>query len=100
MKYQLSIDSQSFTPDKLDGIKWTDLHYPSKSTDIERAEIDKLVNEEIRNKSIMNGNEMLNYNDVLDQTNIDRQIEIIKKSGETGLIFYLCARRVEKAKVD
>ncbi len=97
MKYELSIDSQAFFPDKLDGIKWNDLHYPPKSTNEERSEIDKLVNEQIRGKKALHplGYEFKDtYDCILDQKNVDRQVEIIKKSGRPGLLFFIRAKRI------
>lgn len=97
MKYDLSIDSQAFFPDKLDGIKWENLHYPPNSTDVERIEIDKVVNEEIRGKKAVHptGYEFSDtYDCILDQKNVDRQVEIIKKSGRPGLLWFIRARRI------
>jgi hypothetical protein len=96
MKYEFSIDSQSFMPNKIDGIKWEDLHYPPNSNDLERAEIDKLVNEEFRGKNIksyffdtlISGT----LDCILDQVNVDRQVEEIKKSRRPGLLWFVRAK--------
>ena len=96
MKYELSIDSQAFMPNKLDGIKWDDLHYPPGSTDIERTEIDRIVNEGIRGKKALHpfGYEFKDtYDCILDQKNVDRQVEIIKKSGRPGLLWFIRVKR-------
>lgn len=98
MKYSLSVESKTYLPENLDGIKWDDLLYPANATDIERAEIDKLVNDEIRDKTITSplfGHFISGtFNCILDQINIDRQVKLIKDSNRPGLLWFITAKRI------
>lgn len=98
MKYELSVDAQQYMPLELKSIKWEEWHYPPNSTEVERAEIDELVNKEIRGKKSVNLGGV-SYDVILDQVNIDRQIESIKKSGKPGLFWYVRVKRVEETKL-